>query len=205
MGFNKTFFPHFNSFCTDKFGYDTGELIFTGAEEKLLALMKDVDYRSSKYIRWHMDKNMLPAIAIYQTFKQFDSTCEKAYEYTDEVLQIFRLKNQKRNEWIGKLPFGYSAFKLFCRSVISKQYPKQGWDIQWVQSNEKEVCFHMKSCIYVETTQKNGCPEMCSLFCKNDDIVLAGYRPAIIFERNETIAYGNNKCDFHFKNAKNII
>ena len=202
MGFDKTFFPHFKNFCMDKLGSRIGKQIFIDAENTLSALMKDADYRNSKYIRWHVDKNLLPAISIYQTFKQVGSTSERAYEYTDEVLQIFRLKNKKKNQLIGRLPFGYFAFKVFCRSVVSKQYPKQGWDIQWIQADEDEICFHMKSCIYVETTQKYGCPELCPLFCKNDDVVLAGYKPAIVFERNETIAKGSSVCDFHFKNGK---
>jgi len=204
MGFDKTFFSYFKNFCIDKFGCDIGELLFTDAENKLSVMMRDADYRNSKYIRWHMDKNMLPAISIYQTFKQFDSTFEMAYMYTDEVLQIFRLKNKKKNQLIGRFPFGYYAFKVFCRSVLSKQYPKQGWDIQWIKNDENEICFYMKSCIYVEITQKYGCPELCPLFCKNDDVVLAGYKPAIVFERNETIAKGNNRCDFHFINGKYV-
>ena len=62
----------------------------------------------------------------------------------------------------------------------------------------------MKSCIYFEITKKYNCPEMCTLFCKNDDVIFAGYKPSIIFERTGTIARGQKVCDFHFKNAKNI-
>jgi predicted ArsR family transcriptional regulator len=60
----------------------------------------------------------------------------------------------------------------------------------------------MKSCIYVETTTKNNCPELCPLFCANDDVVLSGFQPNIVFERNETIAKGSDQCDFHFHNRK---
>lgn len=202
MGFKKTLFPYFKSFCIDKFGLALGNSIFTEAENKLSAIVEEADDRNSKSIRWHMDKNMLPAIAIYLTFRQTDFTSKTAYECTDEILQIFRLKSKQKNQLIGSLPFGYFAFKTFCKRIVTKQYPKQGWEIQWMQNDQHEVCFHMKSCIYVETTQKYGCPELCPLFCKNDTVVLAGYRPAIVFERTETIANGSNKCDFHFKNGK---
>jgi hypothetical protein len=95
-----------------------------------------------------MDTNMLPAIAIYLTFKGFDSTADKAFDLTNEVLQIFRLKMQKKNRLIGRLPFGYFAFKIFCKSVMEKQYPEQGWDVEWVTYNTNEIHFNMKSCIF---------------------------------------------------------
>lgn len=197
---DKTNFYYFKKFCIKKFGADIGNLINVEAESKLSEMIKEADYRSSKYIKWHMDKNMLPSIAIYLTFKEFKSIADKAYDYTDEVLQIYRLKNRRKNLAIGRLPFGYFAFKIFCRSVVKKQYPEQGWNMEWIQYNKNEIHFNMKSCIYFETTKKYNCTEMCQLFCANDDVILTGYNPAIVFERKGTIAQGQNICDFHFKN-----
>lgn len=62
----------------------------------------------------------------------------------------------------------------------------------------------MKSCIYVEITKKYNCFELCTLFCANDDVILAGYKPSIVFEREKTIAKGHDHCDFHFKNSNFI-
>jgi hypothetical protein len=151
-----------------------------------------------------MDTNILPAIAIYLAFKKFDKTNDKAYEYTDEVMQIARLKGKKKNEFIGRLPFGYFLFKLFCKSVVVKQYPEQGWNVQWIRNDKKEIHFNMKSCIYFDTTKRYHCTEMCPLFCANDDVNFSGYKPAIVFERSGTLALGQDLCDFHFKNSKYI-
>ena len=204
MGLDKMVFSYFNKFCISKFGPDLGNLIFIEAKNLLYDMINEADYKNSKYIKWHMDKNMLPSIAIYLAFKKFDSTDDNALDYTDQVLQMFRLKMQKKNKVLGRLPFGYSAFKMFCRSVMNKQYPKQGWDVEWITYNANEIHFNMKSCIYFEITKKYNCPEMCTLFCKNDDVIFTGYKPAIIFERTGTIARGQKVCDFHFKNAKSI-
>lgn len=204
MGLDKMVFSYFNKFCISKFGPDLGNLIFIEAKNLLSDMINEADYKNSKYIKWHMDKNMLPSIAIYLAFKKFDSTDDNALDYTDQVLQMFRLKMQKKNKVLGRLPFGYSAFKMFCRSVMNKQYPKQGWDVEWITYNANEIHFNMKSCIYFEITKKYNCPEMCTLFCKNDDVIFTGYKPAIIFERTGTIARGQKVCDFHFKNAKSI-
>ena len=37
-----------------------------------------------------------------------------------------------------------------------------------------------------------------------DDTIFSGFAPNIIFERSGTLANGNEKCDFHFKNGKYI-
>jgi hypothetical protein len=204
MKFKHTFFPYLNKFCIDKFGADIGTKIFTYAEIKLNELINEADYKNNKYIKWHMIKNMLPVIAIYLTFKKFECKAEKSMEYTDEIMQIYRMKMMKRNQLIGNLPFGYYGFKMFCRRIVSKQYPEKGWNIDWISNDANEVHFNMKSCIYVETTNKYSCPELCHLFCANDDVVFSGFRPAIIFERAETIARGQEKCDFHFRSSKYI-
>ncbi len=167
-------------------------------------MIHKADYKGSKYIRWHMDTNMLPTIAIYLSFKEHEASSDKAYALTDEVLQISRLINRKKNKKAGKLPFGYYAFSLFCRSIVKKQYPAQGWEIEWVEYSSRQIHFNMKSCIYLETTKKYNCPELCPLFCANDDVILSGYRPAIVFERSGTLAKGQDGCDFHFKNPKYI-
>lgn len=201
MGFKKTFFPYFNKFCIDKLGYNIGESVYNEAENYLSKMIEEADYRNSKEIKWHMDTNMLPSIAIYLAFKNFERTAGKAYEYTDEVLQIFRLKNKKQNQIVGRFLFGYWGFKMFCKSIVSKQYPKEGWDLQWMRYDKNEIHLNMKSCIYYETTKKYDCTEMCPLFCANDDVAFSGYKPAIEFQRSGTIALGQDICDFHFKNA----
>ena len=47
-------------------------------------------------------------------------------------------------------------------------------------------------------TQALGCPELCPLYCENDDIAFAGLAPKITFRRTGTLASGAPCCDFHF-------
>ncbi len=202
MGFRKTLFKFFYKHCIDTFGEDTGSRIYEAAEHALAEMINEADYKDSKAIEWHMRKNMLPTIAMYAAFRQFEITCESAYDHTAEVLQIACKKVQERNRFIGKMPFGYRLFQLFCRSFFEKQYPREGWDTQWIKYDNEEIHLDITSCIYLETTKKYHCPELCPLFCANDEITLAGYSPNIMFERSGTIGRGQAKCDFHFTNQK---
>ncbi|SHI57935.1 L-2-amino-thiazoline-4-carboxylic acid hydrolase [Clostridium cavendishii DSM 21758] len=202
MEFNKTNFDFFYKHCISKFGEDIGNMIYETAENILAKMKSEVDYKNSKAIKWHMDKNMLPTIAMYFAFKKFDVTCERAYEYTGEILKIACEKVQNKNKFLGKMPFGYKLFKVTCKSLIEKQYPQEGWDIEWIKYDNKEIHVDFKTCIYMETTKKYNCSELCPLFCSNDDITLGGFAPNIIFERNGTIGRGQDKCDFYFINGK---
>lgn len=204
MGFDKTSFPHFYAFCVDKFGPDAAEKLRDIAKNKLTRMIRESDDKGNKYIRWHLHTNMLPAIAIYLAFKEYGATADKAYEYTDEVMQISRIKMRDKNQPLGRLPFGYALFRAFCKPVMNKQYPAQGWEVEWKQYNKREIHFDMKTCIYHDTTKRYSCEEICPLFCANDDVIFTGYQPAVVFERSGTIARGQAVCDFHFKNPRCI-
>lgn len=202
--FNKTFFPYFKIFCIEKFGSNLGIQLFEQVESTLSQLVDENNDSTDKYIKWHLHKNMLPIISIFLVLKEFNYTTENALKLTDEIMQISRIKLKKKNQIIGKLPFGYILFKTFSRGVVSRQYPEIGWNIKWIKCDKNEVHFDMTSCIYVEMTKKYNCPELCPLFCANDDVTLAGYQPSIIFKRENTIARGQEKCDFHFYNGKRV-
>ena len=51
-------------------------------------------------------------------------------------------------------------------------------------------------------TIKYDFPRLCSVFCKNDNIMISGYEPKILFKRTGTIAERAEKCDFHFINGQ---
>lgn len=152
MEFDKTEFPFFHDECIEQFGDEKGKKIFEIANKRLLEMKKEVNYRNSKAIKKHMDTNMLPTIAMYLAFKESGFNMEEAYNNTLEMAQIGARKVKKKNETLGKIPFGYKLFKLFCKSIMQKEYPVEGWDIEWKQYDKKEIHFDMKRCIYMETT-----------------------------------------------------
>ena len=158
----------------------------------------------SETIRWHLEKCLLPTIAMYLSFKKRDDTCNVAYSITLDICQEVAIKQKKRMQLIGKMPFGYPIFKLLAKRQILKMYPEVGWCTKWIRYDKEEIHFNYHSCLYKETTNKYQCSEMCSIFCENDVTTFSGFAPNIIFERSDTLANGNEKCDFHFKNSKYI-
>jgi hypothetical protein len=202
MGFSKTQFVYFKDECIKRFGKDEGMRIFLLADEKLERMMGDIQPETSSIIRNHMTGNMLPTIAMYLVLKDNCQTSQIAYDITLEIVQIAANKTKKKNSQLKKMPFAYQIFKLFCKQVMVKQYPKEGWDVVWRRYDKQEIHFDMTSCIYLDTTVKYHCPEVCTVFCANDDTTFAGYHPKIVFERSSTLAKGQDRCDFHFINGK---
>lgn len=103
-----------------------------------------------------MENNLLPGIAIYSTLLAHYGDADAALKETDEIFQITRIKKQRKNELIGKLPFGYPLFKLSCKGIIAKQYPEEGWKKTWQRFDGQELYFDMNSCLYIETTKRFG-------------------------------------------------
>lgn len=81
-------------------------------------------------------------------------------------------------------------------------YPAEGWEIEWVRFDHEEIHMNFKSCIYFEMTALYSCPELCTVFCKNDVVTFSGYEPKIHFERSGTLAEGAAYCDFRFIRGK---
>lgn len=204
MKFNETIYKDFIKECNNTFGNEMGNVIIVDAEKRLEEMISEINDRNNKRIRWHLEKYLLPTIAMYLSLKNCEDTCNVAYNITLGMCQNIAKKQKKSIQLLGNIPFGYSIFKGLAKKQILKMYPEVGWCTEWIRYDKEEIHFNYYSCLYKETTDKYQCSEMCSIFCENDITIFSGFAPKVLFERNGTIANGNEKCDFHFKNGKHI-
>lgn len=79
---------------------------------------------------------------------------------------------------------------------------KQSGFVVTKQYKVLEIHFDLHRCIYNDLTKEYEFPELCTVFCENDDIAFNGLMPKIRFERNGTLGQGMNKCDFHLINNR---
>lgn len=199
---SKTNFRFFDEICLEVFGEEQGKGIIERTNQHYEKLMAEMDDRGNQSIRLHMSTNMLPTIAYYKTLLQEGYTKEKAYDYTLKMTQKAAEAFREKNRALVKFRFGYNLFKLFCKMIIQKSYPKEGWEVEWVKFDGQEIHMNFNGCVYYDTVCRYDCPELCTVFCKNDPTVFSGYEPAILFKREGTIAEGKTFCDFHFYNAR---
>jgi len=83
-----------------------------------------------------------------------------------------------------------------------RQYPPEGWKIDWLQNDRNAIRFDMKSCFYFDTFSKFGASELTASFCRVDDLTYGDMSPHIKWQRSNTIARGEAYCDFCFLPVK---
>jgi hypothetical protein len=198
MDYKNTRLAFLQEDCISEFGLETGTKIYTRSCELLTSMLANADYRGNEGIKEHMAANMFPTIAYYLTLQEYGYSKKDAYSLTLTETQKAANIQKNKNSVLGKLPFAYTLFKSFAKGIMKKNYPVEGWETEWVKFNNKEIHFNFKRCIYLEMTAQYGCPELCTVFCKNDTAAFSGYEPKIHFERRGTLAEGAACCDFHF-------
>jgi hypothetical protein len=95
-------YKDFNRECTYRFGENTGNSIILNAEQRLKKMISEIDDRNSETIRWHLEKCLLPTIAIYLSFKDCEDTCNEAYYLTLDICQNVAKKQKKRMIMVTK-------------------------------------------------------------------------------------------------------
>ncbi len=202
MDYSNTVLHFLQEDCASEFGQEKGADIYANACARLSAMLENADYRNSESIKMHITRVIYPTIAYYLTLKDGGYSMDEALELTLKETQKAALIQQKRNRAVGRLPFAFTLFKLSIKGFMTRMYPSEGWETEWVRLDREDIHMNFRRCIYLELTEQFGCPELCVAFCQNDIITFAGYEPKIRFSRSGTLAEGAACCDFHFTRGK---
>ena len=132
---------------------------------------------------------------------QLQSVSLQAFIKPLEAVNLFSKWN-KNNEKFVRMPFVYTMYRMGVKKHMAKNFPPEAWKTEWVRCDGKEIHFNLHSCLYYDVCVKYDCPELCTIFCENDNIAFSGLLPKIRFERAGTIGDGANYCDFHFIKMK---
>ena len=81
---------------------------------------------------------------------------------------------------------------------MSQQFPKPGWETEWLVINDQEVSFNLHRCFNVQQLLAYGMPELTPIYCDLDSYLYMDISPHIRFNRTQTIAIDGEYCDFKF-------
>lgn len=139
--------------------------------------------------------SILPRIALYKTFLQYSIEKEKAIELTRERAEYLGNKANK----VLKTCFAFPCFSTIFRNVFRKSMNgTEIWTSQFLKDNKKELDINIYKCLWKDTCDYFGCPELCELFCSGDWIVFGNIR-RLTLNRTQTLGTGGNVCDFRFR------
>jgi len=137
-------------------------------------------------------KLILPRIALYLSIKQHIGGEDALVHVTNR----FHAKIEgasKLMKFLSGYEWGYALFK----KVFSIGLRADLW-VSEIKRNDKDMFrFDITKCLYKDLCDFYQCPELCTMFCDGDWVVF-GDMIKMKFERNHTLGYGDDVCDFTF-------
>lgn len=194
----ETTLPFLEKDCIEVFGPERGNALFQRAETLYQELLRGAEDRQSEAIREHLQKKLFPPMAYYKALCAEGIPQEQALEYVERETRKAALDKREEMSKLARLPFAYMLYRMGAKTHMEKNFPPAGWQTEWVRCDGTEIHFNLHRCIDWELTKQHGCPELCSVYCKNDDISFSGLMPKIRFARSGTLGTGAAYCDFHF-------
>lgn len=202
MKLNETTLSFLEKDCIQIFGSQKGDAIFRQAERIYQSLIAQADDRGSDAIRTHLLLKLFPPIAYYKALLNEGIPKNEALDYVRrETRKAASVKKEEMRQ-LTKMPFAYTIYRMGVKRHMKKNFPDEGWETEWVQCDHTQIHFNLHRCLYWDTVNACGCPELCCVYCENDLISFSGLLPKIRFDRNGTLGDGAACCDFHFSRVR---
>lgn len=193
---SKIFFPASESIV----GPERYDHLITRTQE----LFADFPFPANTYLRHHLVDGILPGLALYQILREEGLSQTDAIAILDQTLETLFAEKARQMHRIGRVPFVYPILRLVIKPMM-KEYPAEGWQIEWAENSSRCVRFNMRSCFYHDTLSRLGAPELTASFCKVDDQMYGEMSRQIEWQRTQTIGRGDSLCNFCFANAARMI
>ncbi len=175
----------------------SGPTMTTRVAQRFASLYAAHALPASRRLRWHLQNQILPGLALYQLLREDGLSQDAALDKIAQTFVLAAAHDRRQMKLIGRLPFAYPLLRLVIKPAMHP-YPPSGWAIEWVENSPQAVRFNMKSCFYHDTLAAYGAPELTASFCAGDDFVYGEMSPHIQWQRTQTIGRGAELCDFCF-------
>ena len=111
-------------------------------------------------------------MSYYKALQAFgiDDAIEKVRIETQKAALI----NKQNNAKFARMPFVFTMYRMGVKKHMAKNFPPEGWKTEWVRCDGKEIHFNLHSCLYHDICVEKGCPELCRVYCENDNIAFPG-------------------------------
>ena len=176
------------------FGNERGKTVLEKANSVYSNLIPLAD-NESKDRKKNLVNGIYPFVAIYKVLLQEKMSQDEAMEHMFAIMKINTMEgNRKMYQTLGKLPFFFSIF----RKMFSTGLKGSSWKVEWVQNDSQAFIYNIKTCLWHDACKSLECPELCQIFCRNDEINFTNVSKHLYFERSQALGYGGDLCDFHF-------
>jgi hypothetical protein len=172
------------------------------ARERYGVLYAERERYSNRALRQHLEENILPGVALYQTLLDAEDIRELVMPLVEAAFEEWAVANRQRMERLGRLPVFYRLLRALARPMMWLNFPEPGWTTEWVEISGERISFHMRSCFYLEVLEGYGVPELTAQYCRMDDLIYEEVSPYVRWARTPTLGRGDECCDFRFERVR---
>ncbi len=181
----------------DRLGTDGAAALWVRAERRLDGMLA-----KSKWLpegeKLHVEMFVLPSCAIY--FELIDAFGkDEAFRMVDDYMAEYSANAAVAFKRIAALPGGRGLFMRVFGKVVRLAFgEKQGFKNELLEFTPSRIAYDVLACPYHRGFAQMGAPELCQLFCRNDEVCY-GHLDGIRFTRTGTLAKGADRCDFRIE------
>ena len=178
----------------DRLGADDAAALWVRAESRLDGML--VQFSTlPKGEKPQVERFVLPTCAIYFELADVFGKNE-AFQMMDDYMAEYSANAAKAFRRIVALPGGRGFFMRVFGKVVALSFgEKQGYKNVAHERTANRIVYDVLTCPYQRTFAQLGAPELCQLFCRNDEVCY-GDLDGIRFVRTGTLAKGASCCDF---------
>ena len=83
--------------------------------------------------------------------------------------------------------------------MTGREYPEEGWDIEWLDVSGEQIAYTINRCFYLDVLLEYDVPELTAQYCRVDHLIYEGLSPHAKWARKGALGRGDDCCDFRFE------
>ena len=145
----------------------------------------------------HLIDNIFPCISYYKALQMNGIPAQEALRFLDESWSFRAQKNADNTKKLLRFGGLYKLYPAMFQWVAKHQFGvKAGFSAKFYSCGKTRCKFDMTKCLFLDTCQAYGCPELTKCFCHTDDINNTNLHPNLCWNRTQFMGKGDALCDF---------
>lgn len=153
-------------------------------------------------LRWHLELNILPGLALYKVLREEKEDKDAALETFEALVKKSVVPLREVVATLNRIKDPFGGFRQAARWVMRLAFPSEGWTTEPVEDSESCLAFNIKKCFYLDMFNFYKAPELTATYCNMDDYMYETLPESISWQRKGTMGRGNDCCDFRWCRAK---
>lgn len=187
------------NYLNEQYGSNSGEILSETFKKRFNELyLKNKDMMPDALSKQHAI-NPIFVIALADALQNENITLKDLKSHT---LSIFRTMLEsylaKQGEELEASENAWDSFVEMCKTGNKQLFENEYFQLTVVHDDSKQFGFDINRCLYYEIFTKNGRPDLGPLLCEYDYILAGNVEKWVRFERTETIANGDSRCNFRY-------